>query len=136
MNDEISNEILKAVKPLIDRGTSGILKMADAIIEESPEIVKQLLKWEFTKSLILFIFVTLFVIVLGIFAYKWCKYIYHIDNWVDGDIPKNLIYVTIWATYFLVSSFLIVINASWLKILIAPKLYLINYVSFLIRSGG
>lgn len=120
-----------AVANIINKAASGIDGATAFIIEETPEVVQQMLTWYTVKSTILFVIGSLMIILI---VPIWKKVVIPFANKMDdgrggfglsmmGSGLLMLIYFTISAS---------LINFQWLQIMIAPKVWLIEYASKLI----
>ncbi|KKL77173.1 hypothetical protein LCGC14_2037590 [marine sediment metagenome] len=105
----------------------------DVLMEQSPLVVQEILRWHFAISFICFLFgIVLFVasIVTTIKVFKflsiWLKKKVETDRYADEDIRFFAL-----AFLFIVipSCAIMYSNLAWLKILIAPRLFLIEYVA-------
>lgn len=102
----------------------------DFVIDQAPDVINQLLAWEFTISLIGFVFgvvTTIGSLVLIKVAIKSCKeggLLY--DNNMEGASCLTVIPVFI-------GIMLISFNLTWVQILIAPKVFLLEYASQIIN---
>lgn len=140
----MENSVEEALARLIERATSGINEVVEFSQAQLPDVIEQLLMWNMTESLITF-FVPLFFMLL-FFTILFCQVknlLKDMNNnnnndWFSNDGLPN--------THFLcmiglpacgvIVSFLVMIKIStmvWLQIMIAPKLYLLEYASNLVR---
>ena len=109
----------------MELGKQGILQAADVIKEQMPDLVEQLMRWEFTISLICFLVFPIMTII----TWRACEYFYKKCDkdkiWIDYLSPRvGYLLILIWAFF---------LHFTWLKILIAPKLFLVGYISNLIK---
>jgi hypothetical protein len=115
----------KAMIELINSATSA----KNFLLAELPEVVNQLLVWKFWVSLVLLISGILLLAAIFFAIYKTWKYRQAI---VNNDYGIFILFIV---SFFCVSGFpaslLMIFNGDWLQILLAPKLYLIEYVASL-----
>lgn len=130
MNDDLQ----KALAEILKKTTQGVEAGVGFLQRELPDVVQQILIWHGVNSAIFF------VLGLAILAYcpwkskkLWDKGT-EVENankhaCVDGYIYGVL---TCW---FLSAVGLVIVftNLTWLQILIAPKLYLIEYAASLVK---
>ena len=122
----LKEEISKQLTPILEATKNGILKAADILKEQVPDLVNEIYCWEFTMSIIGFLF--------GIVMLIGTCYIMHWSNKDDQKTGKSSGSFGLLLLLFVGISFLIMIsNFDWAKILIAPKLFLIEYISDFIK---
>lgn len=123
----------KAVANLVQFSTDKGAKLVDWLYEQAPDVVEQLLVWHFAESLIVFAICFFFIAVYPFFLYKTAEKLYvkldvpEMGNDFNFWFPVGLISVIT----FTVSQFFswVSINLSWLKIWLAPKVYLLEYIT-------
>ncbi|KKL92957.1 hypothetical protein LCGC14_1879500 [marine sediment metagenome] len=127
----MKEELLNQIKPILEMTKNGIIKAAEVIQQQAPEVVAEIYRWEFFKSLFGFI-VGMLLLVLAIYGpCRFYRFLKNEDSVTDGD--------TIGISLMVLSFSLIVpvvvlgCNLTWIKIYIAPKLFLISYLSDLIK---
>lgn len=142
----------KVLSELITKVTRG----ADAAIEFSkeqlPDILQQLLVWKFIENLLAFLIPLVLLITFSTITYRFWKNVpkqQSRDNdgchpWVPDDYRARDAslhfkwwlpgYVAPFLSLVMFVIFLINTNLVWLKIWIAPKLYLLEYAASLIKS--
>ena len=131
----MNEQLQKVLADIITRVTSG----ADATIqsgkEQIPEVLKQLLVWNFTFSLLLCV-ISLSIIV----SYLWwmrVKWKWWMHNKASTSISTDNLYsiiTFIWSMLVVISLITFFSNLDWLKIWVAPKLYLLEYAASLIKG--
>jgi len=144
----------KVLADLLQKASNGIDAAVSFSQAQIPDVVHQLLIWNFTKSLLMTViaFASVYPVVWilrrswqripdGVFrsgdgyscengrtkyvpTLMWDKY---------GEISFTIMIpapiLVFWATWF----FMTVLDLTWLKIWIAPKLYLLEYAASLIK---
>ena len=131
MNDQLQ----KVLADIITRVTSG----ADAAIqfgkEQIPEVLKQLLIWNFTFSFLIWFSAT--AIIVGYIIWMLTKFKWWFKNQRNTTTEQDAavtILTVIWGIITFIMIFVFWCNLDWLKIWVAPKLYLLEYAASLIKS--
>lgn len=129
-------ELNTALATLIEQATTGIDASVSFLQAELPDVIYQLLMWHSVKSGVFFL-LGIAILVVGVaIDYKlgthlWSKYkdekAYDRDGfWLGyglaGTIPRCVVYI----------GGLTLLNLTWLKIWIAPKVWLIEYAAKLV----
>jgi len=127
MNEELQQAMLKILSKTVD--TAG--KATDFMVAEIPDVIQQLLVWKMWES-IFYLGIAIIVIVLWTIAevkvFKKIRECSNVkDTWFLYLVPGTFVRLI---PTIPVSSCL---NLTWLQILVAPKLYLIEYASALIK---
>lgn len=134
------------LKEIMQRILDGIDTSVAFGKEHLPDVLQQLLTWHFVESLIWFTFALTFIAV-GI-GYVWfvftrkptlnnpdhyqrCKPDFWFDG--DGDMTGTQITAFIGVMSALGGFITVTENLAWLKIWLAPKLYLLEYGAQLIK---
>lgn len=120
----IVNDMLRSL--MVEAG-----KLKDFAVDQLPDVVQQFLQWRFYEHLIYFIVALLILvvwIVVDVYAFEFIK---------KTKDPENLLigYVVIGSVIRGIIIVLIanIINLKWLQILIAPKVYLLEYAASLVK---
>ena len=136
MNEELQNAVIN----LINKTTGGAEASIDFLSGQLPDYIMQLLMWYGLRSGIMFL-AGVSAIVIAFILQK--NVILAKDN--DGKLKHRTIYthipdchvnivgssVIMWGFVAFISS--ILINLTWLKIWIAPKVFLVDYAASLIK---
>jgi hypothetical protein len=136
--DVLQGYLIKA----LEKTGNVIDKSVDMVMEQAPILVKEVLQWYFAYNLIQLIMGL--VIMLSVFGYWYSQIklgvaqskLQHKDRSIyftsEGhELGRYALNVFMIIPFF-VSMFMI--NLEWLKIWIAPRLWLIEYTSQLIKS--
>lgn len=149
MNEQ-ANKILI---DLLQKAANGIDAAVSFSQAQIPDVIHQLLVWKFTKSLVitLIILATIPVVVKfiramikrepdGVFdneGYSWDrgkpKYKPTLIWQRDGDMSPLTIIFAAGCIFYVVAAFGMIVDLTWLKIWLAPKLYLIEYAASLVK---
>lgn len=130
MNEQLQHSLTE----ILEKVTTGAKTASNFLIEETPEVVRELLLWYGVKSFIYFVLALSILLIW--FLYEkwllgWCKsnlgtcgepwfFIYIIA----GSAPRGVMLIT----------FLIIFNIEWLQIWLAPKIWLIEYTTKLVQG--
>ncbi|HGN1932012.1 hypothetical protein [Providencia rettgeri] len=139
MNEQVS----KALTDLLEKASNGIDSTVAFSHANLPEVIHQLLAWKMTMGIILSV-VGVVLIALAILMPIWAKRAKSngaIWTYYRGDTGFDISSVmydfsrTIFPVLILFFGAVIAIGgfSMWLKILLAPKLYLIEYAASLIK---
>jgi len=105
-------------------------------VDQAPDIVQQLLRWDFVESLTFFIIGVILLVISCRAIWLAHKKIMASEDCMMQDFDEKMIAHLILA---LIAMLPVVIgtalatNLNWLKIWIAPKVYLLEYVSSLVK---
>lgn len=132
----IESTLEKALIDSIDGIKKTGTELVDALYQQAPEVIEQLLMWHGVESFILFICSILFL-TLPFIHYKLASFMY-IKLEVKDAIDQHGYWIPVLFTgvaNFLVSLivFLNLVNLKWLKIWLAPKVYLLEYLAEFVK---
>ena len=132
----------QALVAIINKTSNGIDSATTFLSQQLPDVVQQLLLWYFTYSLILTI---IGIIIASVTTYVLIKYsgkgeiipgsydyletLTHDD---DGYLSPRTIFTGLVALVLYIIS-MSLISLTWLKIWIAPKIFLIEYAASLVK---
>ena len=120
MNEQLQN----ALAEILGKTLNGIDAASSFVVAELPDVIQQLLMWYAIKGFLLFaVGITLIPM-----YYKFCRWAYVKSENNPDSIPVFLVFscIPFGATLFL-------FNLDWLQIIIAPKIWLIEYASELVK---
>lgn len=126
-----SNYLEQVFVDIVNSAAKSAAAAQDFLVSEVPQVVQQLLVWHYYYYLILF-FASLVILimwaVIDFKIYKWIKARgrYH-DLWDVYIVGGSLV------RFIIIAFFAALVNLKWLKILIAPKLYLLEYAVSLVK---
>lgn len=148
----MNEQLQKVLADIIAKVTSG----ADAVVEFSkqqlPEVLQQLLVWHFISNLLSFIIpLILLTISLTVSIRFWIKVPKQESRDKDDRCPwiadeyrdrAHKLYFKYWLPGYVLPAVSFILglvtlfnsNLIWLKIVLAPKLYLLEYAASLIKS--
>jgi len=132
IQNTLEQALIKSIDGIQKTGT----ELVDALYQQAPEVVEQLLMWHAVESLIQCIAA---ILALGIpFAvYKVANHLYkklEVATWGDEYgfwLPVTVAGLVSFALGF--GSFFEYVNIKWLKIWLAPKVYLLEYLADMVK---
>ena len=131
LDQVLIDTIQKATKvsgEIYDGAKSVTTKSIDFAMQQAPDLIHQLLMYNFIVSLLSFLVSLSLLIGSCYFVFYACKQ-YASKKWDEA----NSIFL-IFMLFPIVLSFIVMANSmDWLKIWIAPKIYLIEYAASLLR---
>lgn len=119
MNEELNNTLAEMIREFADsmQGAAGFA------IEQAPDVIQQLLMYQFVVSIACFAVMTAATLVL--LKVYWVKsWRVAMEEWEDGGLCIFIPWV-VWFVGYLV----IGLGMDWLQIWLAPKVYLIEYAA-------
>lgn len=146
MNEQAKDALTNLLNLAID-GIEGAKNFAE---REIPDVIEQLLMWEMVQSLVFFVIGTVFLIMSSILVAKTPGTIKRAaeardnkESWIfvyknreittlSYDARASGAATLVPAVFFALGSTWL-LNITWLKIWIAPKLFLLEYASDLIK---
>lgn len=121
--EDTATEILKSA---MDKAAQG----ADWLAGQVPDVVQQLLRWKLVEAVTWGLIEGFVALVLFITCVRFCKYVTKHDEWRDvGPLPLGpgiIGLLFLWGGVYNLMTIL--------KIVVAPKVYLLEYVAHLTKS--
>lgn len=125
----MNEQLQKALTTLLDKSLNAV----DFMVAELPEVIQQLLLWKMWEYLICNAAGIILMIVVIVACIKGTKAILKSKEKSDYGMEEMFfIPMSIGAVVFSIMSCSLV-NIVWLQILIAPKVYLIEYAASLAK---
>ena len=123
MDEEIKAQII----PIIEGTKEGLAKAVDFLCEQSPILVKEILWWCGLESALYWLFGLLLVVFAAIVLGK--RFIAGAHNLAEEQCDEFII-IAAWSIRIGtgVAGLLFMANLTWLKILIAPRLFLLEFM--------
>jgi hypothetical protein len=136
----VNQKLQDSLADMITKATAVAGDAKDFVIQQMPDIIKQLLMWKFAESLLPMVFLGIVTLFMGWMVSRAIK----AGDFTDTKeksydwIPSNgwptagfgLVKAVIGFLFFI--SFLMHLNLEWLQIWIAPKVYLIEYAKSMV----
>lgn len=132
IQNTLEQALIKSIEGIQKTGT----ELVDALYQQAPEVVEQLLLWHGIESFIHCI-AAILVFVFPFIHYRVASHLYQklgVKDWRDESgfwIPTVVSGVVVFS--FVISGFFIFMNLKWLKIWLAPKVYLLEYLADLVK---
>lgn len=140
----------KVLAELLQKAVSGIDQAVAFSQAQVPDVIHQLLVWEFVYSFIMFLLAAMSVVPV-VFLIK--RHVQRVPNGVidrgwdrgnprfvrtliwdeDGTLSLAMAFITPALILYFVWLICVLTDLSWLKIWLAPKLYLLEYAAHLIK---
>jgi len=129
----VNKQMEAVVTEVLTKALKAAETTGEFLTEQTPEVVQQLLLWNGVSSAIKF---GVCVILLLLIAFKWIPKSVKACQKVDEegevyDYEEYSLFLVFWVAP--IAILVGVADLVWLKILIAPKLYLLEYASSLVR---
>jgi len=137
MSKETLTTLDQTLVDILTKATEAAGKATDFLTEQTPMVIIEMLNWYFAYNLIMFVSAMAVMIYISLNLSKWFT-VKHAPNWAydedgDGHVDPRVMIPILGILVALIPAF-IIINLQWLKIWIAPKLFLIEKLAEL--TGG
>jgi len=119
------NEALQAI---LEKTLTGIDASVSFLSAQLPDVIQQLLWWKFTEHLTYFIIGLLIIIGYVVGVVKVYRRVY--DEEYKAMVALTSLFFGVLVSLLCVC----ILNLTWLQILIAPKVYLIEYAASLVKG--
>lgn len=126
MNDQLQ----KALAAILAKATQGVETGAAFLQAELPEVVRQLLMWEAISSAISFCFGVAMIVAAVLILKRLIRVMKSNPRTDWDDYPGYIIPSILLSAFGLMWA---ACSLTWLKILVAPKLFLIEYAAHLVK---
>lgn len=130
MNEELQKALLAILNKTVSAAEAGM----SFLQKELPEVIQQLLMWKAIESALIFVVMLSITVTCVVLAAKLFKYAkeYKPKNIYD-DADGYHIGVFLLSVGAVISLVFTLCSFTWLQILIAPKLYLIEFAASLAK---
>lgn len=122
MDEEIKAQII----PIIENTKEGLAKAVDFLCEQSPILVKEILWWHGVQSALFCLLGLAILIILAMTRKKLWDWADEADGPSEGAAWMGVLVGQIMALIGGVG--FVLTNFAWLKILIAPRLFLLEFM--------
>ena len=127
----MNEEAQKALAELLQKTLSGIDTVVGFSQVQLPEVIQQLLVWNAVSSLLIQVVSIIYLVVFIKYTPKIIRHMFRCNCPTSEAIYLiSLIVASVIALVATIQSF---DNFDWIKIWLAPKLYLIEYASYLLK---
>lgn len=121
----MNEQLQQAITKMIEKALSGLDAGAEFLAGEIPDVVMQLMMWHGVRSAIECI-AGILVVVIGFLIVR--RYHSAVYETVEDGREAFMIFTHSWPAFGL-----FFVNIEWLKIVIAPKVWLIEYAANLVK---
>jgi hypothetical protein len=136
IQNTLENALISSIEGIKKTGT----ELVDALYQQAPEVINQLLVWHGVDSIINFVFGIFLVFGMPLITCKIISKLYtkfKVNEWKKGETvdfwaPSLIIGIVCNIACILIGS-LVCMNLKWLKIWLAPKVYLLEYLATLVK---
>ena len=142
----MNEQLQQALAQVIEKATDGVQSGVSFLSAELPDVIHQLLMWKMIESLVMCIVgisltsVMTYILIKysGVGAKikdsdsRWKTHHITLTHDAEGDIAP-WIPATIAVPVIAALGFLSLVNIDWLKIWLAPKVYLIEYAASIVK---
>ncbi len=127
MNEQLQN----ALAEILGKTLNGIDAASSFVVAELPDVIQQLLTWYAVKGFI-YMLIGVFIWSLPFISYR------RLNKWHKERDGYNDLFLEVAMPVSLISLLVLcvsgsLINLDWLQIMIAPKIWLIEYASELVK---
>jgi len=127
MNEQLDNAAVDALVSIV----TNAARAKEFVLSELPEVVEQLLAWKLVESIAVNLICLAAIIAIAVNIIKLVAFGSK-DNW-KGDAVMVWVFITIGITTVIIITSFFLMNLAWIQIWIAPKVYLLEYASELVR---
>lgn len=137
----MNEQLQQALTMIINKTMNGVDAGVTFLSAEIPEVIHQLLIWKMVESLVAFIAGVMLIVGTFWFIYKhtrqtkvdqyYMKPTWILDN--SGDIHPGIVGVATGSAFTIGFGIVGACNLTWLQIWLAPKLFLVEYASSLVK---
>ena len=132
IQNTLENALISSIEGIKKTGT----ELVDALYQQAPEVIEQLLLWHGVESLVMFL-VSLAMLSVPFIFYKLASAAYTKFNVqkMSDEFPYWMTTILSGILSILVSTAMAIdlMNLKWLKIWLAPKVYLLEYLANLVK---
>lgn len=131
MNEELQKQLVS----ILEAATATASSAKDFVLAELPDVAKQLLLWELWQAVVYLTVLGVLPIVALVFLWRWAnKYRKKEDTSTENKEACAGVTFGVTIVIAVVSSIALVTNIlTIVKVLVAPKLFLLEYASKLIN---
>lgn len=144
----MNEQLQEALVEVIEGATGGVQAGVSFLSAELPDVIHQLLLWKMVESLVMCTLglIVLLVVINGALKHtgagvkidkesdtRWGNYKPTLTHDKDGDLSEPKAFGSTGLGLIMLVIVLCTINITWLKIWLAPKVYLIEYAASLVK---
>jgi len=132
IQNTLENALISSIEGIKKTGT----ELVDALYQQAPEVINQLLLWHGIESFIMFL-TSLLLLCMPFIYYKLAAAAYTKFNVakMSDEFPYWMITIVSGIVSITASTTIAIdlMNLKWLKIWLAPKVYLLEYLTTLVK---
>lgn len=124
----MNKELLDQLLPIAEKAKEGVFGAVEFLEQQAPEVINELLWWKGITSFLWWAAAVVFIVVYAVCAKRlW--------EWIDkqNDTDATMVGLILSAVTLIPAAISLFVNTAWLQILIAPRLYIIEYVGKLLK---
>lgn len=142
----MNEQLQQALSAILNKTTSGIEAGIGFLSAEIPDVIHQLLMWKMIQSMLFFVFGIIVICGTIIFINRQYRRsvektgnygsVYYVPTMVfdnRGEVHPGCFIFAALALVGILTGVSLISKLSWLQILIAPKIYLIEYAASLAK---
>jgi hypothetical protein len=124
----MTEELQNTLASILETGKATLSTLVDTMMVEAPELIKELLWWNGITSFIWFIIFSILFLLL----WKW-----EIKIWKWGIEKSDYDPYYFISIFYSMGHFTVALLAftslTWLKVLVAPRLFLLEWITVLVK---
>lgn len=132
IQNTLENALISSIEGIKKTGT----ELVDALYQQAPEVINQLLLWHGVESFVMFL-TSLLLLCMPFIYYKLAvaAYVKFNVQKMSDEFPYWMITIVsgIVSTIGSTTMAIDLMNLKWLKIWLAPKVYLLEYLTTLVK---
>lgn len=132
IQNTLENALISSIEGIKKTGT----ELVDALYQQAPEVINQLLLWHGVESFVMFL-TSLLLLCMPFIYYKLAVAAYKKFNvaklYDESPYWVLTIVIGIVSTLAFTLTSISLMNLKWLKIWLAPKVYLLEYLTTLVK---
>ena len=130
---DLADTAIEKLDSIMEFVSASASKTTDFVVEQTPLFIQELLAWNFTLSLIWFIFGVMFILLIGVAIWVGKKIYKNVSYSADKDAAVFGTGVICCVLFGLGMGF-ISNKLDWIKIKVAPRVWLVEYTSNLVKG--
>lgn len=142
----MNEQLQQALSAILNKTMSGVDAGISFLSAEIPDVIHQLLMWKMIQSMLFFVFGIIVICWTIVFIKRQYRrsvektdnygQVYYVPTMVfdnRGEVSPGCVIFAVLALAGILTGVSLISGLSWLQILIAPKIYLIEYAASLAK---